>query len=94
MMEKLEEIFLLDGENMQPMPERPMRQGLFGKTLEDALQTLLEKYPEVIPGKQIVTNTEDPPRFFLLRREMPVSGWSLDHLFVDQSLCRLVTSSR
>ena len=61
-----------------------MRQGLFGKTLEDALQTLLEKHPEIIPGKQIDPGADDPPRFFLLRREMPVSGWSLDHLFVDQ----------
>jgi len=69
---------------MVPLPERPMRQGLFDKTLEDALQTLLERYPEIIPGKQIISNTEDPPRFFLLRREMPISGWSLDHLFVDQ----------
>ena len=69
---------------MVSMPERPMRQGLFGKTLEDALQTLLERHPEIIPGKQIDPGAEEPPRFFLLRREMPVSGWSLDHLFVDQ----------
>jgi len=83
-MKKSEEIFHFNGENMVSLPERPMRQGLFDKTLEDALQTLLERYPEIIPGKQIVADTEDPPRFFLLRREMPISGWSLDHLFVDQ----------
>ena len=61
-----------------------MREGLLGKTLEDALQTLFEKYPQIIPGKQIDPVSEDPPHFVLLRREMPVGGWSLDHLFVDQ----------
>jgi hypothetical protein len=45
---------------------------------------LLQKYPQVIPGKQIDPISEDPPRFALLRREMPVGGWSLDHLYVDQ----------
>lgn len=85
MSDKPEEIFHLQQDKMVPMPERPMREGLFGKTLEDALQTLLENHPEVIPGKQISPNSEDPPRFILLRREMKVSGWSLDHLFVDQN---------
>jgi hypothetical protein len=61
-----------------------MRSGLFGKTLEDALQTLLQKYPQVIPGKQIDPSSDDPARFVLLRREMPLGGWSLDHLYVDQ----------
>jgi hypothetical protein len=84
-MSRQEEIFLLNEENMEAMPERPMREGLLGTKLEDALQRLLEKHPEVIPGKQIVSPDQDPPRFFLLRREMPVSGWSLDHLFVDQN---------
>jgi len=84
MVDKSEEIFLLNDQHVTSMPERPMRLGLFGKTLEDALQTLLEKHPEVIPGKQIAPGSEEPPKFFLLRREMPVSGWSLDHLFVDQ----------
>jgi hypothetical protein len=45
---------------------------------------LLQKYPQVIPGKQIDPVSEDPPRFALLRREMPIGGWSLDHLYVDQ----------
>jgi len=84
MSNKPEEIFLLDNTNLVPMSERTMREGLFGKTLEDSFQALLEKHPEVIPGKQISPGSEDPPRFLLLRREMPVNGWSLDHLFVDQ----------
>ena len=84
MSNKPEEVFLLDNTNLVPMSERTMREGLFGKTLEDSFQTLLEIHPEVIPGKQISPGSEDPPRFLLLRREMPVNGWSLDHLFVDQ----------
>jgi len=60
------------------------RQALLGQTLEGALQTLLQDNPELIPGKQIDPSSEDPPRFVLLRREMPVASWSLDHLYVDQ----------
>ena len=77
-------VFHFDNGDLNPLPSRSMREGLLGKTLEDALQTFLEKYPDIIPGKQIDPVAEDPPRFVLLRREMPVSGWSLDHLFVDQ----------
>lgn len=77
-------VFLIEGEFLDAMPVRPMREGLFGKTLEDALQTLIEKYPEVIPGSMIEPGSVDPPRFVLLRREMPTGGWSLDHLLVDQ----------
>ncbi len=45
---------------------------------------LIERYPEVLPGKQIDPGSDDPPRFALLRREVPVAGGSLDHLLVDQ----------
>lgn len=64
-----DQVFHLSGDKLIPMPARPMREGLFGKTLEDALQTMLEKYPEVIPGKQIDPASEDPPRFGL-RKEI------------------------
>jgi len=79
-----DEIFHLKGDQLISMPSRSMREGLLGKSLEDALQTFLEKYPQIIPGKQIDPVTDDPPHFVLLRREMPVGGWSLDHLYVDQ----------
>jgi hypothetical protein len=79
-----DEVFRLNGDKLSPMPSRSMREGLWGKTLEDALQTFFEKYPQIIPGKQIDPVSEDPPHFVLLRREMPVGGWSLDHLFADQ----------
>lgn len=74
----------MNGDQLIPMPSHSMREGLLGKSLEDALQAFLEKYPQVIPGKQIDPVSDNPPRFVLLRREMPVGGWSLDHLYVDQ----------
>jgi hypothetical protein len=79
-----DEIFFLSKDEVAAMPIRPMRQGLFGTTLEDAFQKLLERYPEIVPGKQIRPGSDDPPRFVLLRREAPISSWSLDHLLVDQ----------
>ena len=58
-------------------------------TSEDILQALIARYPDLIPGDQI--NPENPPRWLLVAREMPVPGdkdetgrWSLDHLFLDQ----------
>jgi len=84
MTDRSDEIFHFNGHKLTPLPSRSMREGLLGKTLEDALQTLFEKYPQIIPGKQIDPVSDDPPHFVLLRREMPVGGWSLDHLFVDQ----------
>ncbi|MDD5451568.1 MAG: hypothetical protein PHT49_06685 [Desulfovibrionales bacterium] len=56
---------------------------------EDMLQGLLEKYPDLLPGDQIVP--ENPRRWILVAREMGIPGdesevgrWSLDHLFLDQ----------
>jgi len=79
-----DDIFFLSKDEVAAMPVRPMREGLFDTTLEDAFQKLLERYPEIVPGKQIRPGAEDPPRFVLLRREAPISSWSLDHLLVDQ----------
>jgi hypothetical protein len=53
------------------------------------LQRILEKNHNLLPGDQI--NPEDPCRWLLIKREMPVpdptsgkSRWSVDFLFVDQ----------
>lgn len=77
-------VFRIDGERLERLPARPFRLGLLGHTLEAALQRLLELHPEVVPGTQIDPGAEDPPRFALLRREMPIGAWSLDHVLVDQ----------
>lgn len=76
-----DEILLLTENQLRPLASRSMRTGLFGKTLEDALQSILQQYPQIIPGNQI--NPQDPPKFVLLRREMSLGSWSLDHLYVD-----------
>lgn len=56
---------------------------------EDLLQTLIERYPDLLAGEQM--NTESPRRWILVKRETGVPGeeggnnrWSLDHLFLDQ----------
>ena len=56
---------------------------------EDALQELLESYPELLAGDQMDTSV--PRRLFLISREVGVPGElegydrsSLDHLFIDQ----------
>jgi len=84
MSEKSGEVFIIEGGNIKPLPPRSFRGGVFGKNLEEALKNLIEKYPEVIPGRQIDPESDDPPRFALLCREMPVGEGSLDLLLVDQ----------
>jgi hypothetical protein len=56
---------------------------------EDLLQTLLEKYPDILAGEQI--NEASPRRWLFISREVGVpegedgaDRWSLDHLFLDQ----------
>lgn len=83
-MSKADEVFLISGGGIQPLASRPFKAGLFGKTLEDALQTLIEKQPNILNGRQIEPGSADPPRFVLLCRETQVGDWSLDHLLVDQ----------
>jgi hypothetical protein len=54
------------------------------------LQRLLEKNPDLLPGDQM--NPDDPRRWLLIKREMPVQDpstgrdrWSIDFFFADQS---------
>lgn len=54
------------------------------------LQRLLEKNPDLLPGDQM--NPDDPRRWLLIKREMPVQDpstgsdrWSIDFFFTDQS---------
>ena len=77
-------VFQIHNGDLTSLPERPMRQGFYGETLEAALQRLLQEHPEVIPGNQMVADDEESPCFLLLKREAPVGAWSLDHLFIDQ----------
>ena len=79
-----DEILRIDKGEMKAMSSRTFRDGFLGKTLEEGLQELIESYPGIIPGRQISSGSDDPPRFLLLCREMSVGGWSLDFLLVDQ----------
>ena len=56
---------------------------------EDLLQTLLERYPDLLAGEQI--DESSPRRWRLVSREIGVPDidrgadrWSIDHLFLDQ----------
>lgn len=56
---------------------------------EDLLQTLLEKYPDLLAGDQM--DESSPRRWLLVSREIGVPDvengadrWSIDHLFLDQ----------
>lgn len=84
MTEKFDRIFLVEKDSLTHLTARSFREGMFGKSLEEALQELIEKYPDIIPGGQIDPGSDDPPRFVLLCREMLVGGGSLDLLLVDQ----------
>ncbi|WP_442485145.1 hypothetical protein [Aeoliella sp. SH292] len=60
-----------------------------GFVSEDAFQTLLQDYPDLLAGDQI--QSDSPRRWLLVSRELGVADeldgsdrWSLDHLFIDQ----------
>lgn len=60
-----------------------------GYSLEDHLQDLVARYPDLLPGEQL--NGAEPRRWLLVAREIGVPDsqdasdrWSLDHLFLDQ----------
>lgn len=62
------------------------------------LQSALEHNFDLLPGDQI--RPEDPCRWLLIRREMPVpdpsSGqyrWNIDFLFADQTGCRRLSNA-
>ncbi len=76
-------IYLLqEDDTLQSLSEQPY-------SSEDLLQTLLEKYPDLLAGDQI--DESEPRRWLLVSREVGVPSeeggydqWSLDHLFLDQ----------
>lgn len=76
-------IFLINENNqLRPLVEQPYAN-------EDLLQSLLERYPDLLAGDQV--DPENPRRWLLVKREMEVPDdedaggrWSLDHLFLDQ----------
>ena len=77
-----ERIYILDGDNLEPMKEQ-------GFASEDYLQDLLAKHLDLLDGELV--SPGNPRRWLLIKREMGVSvaagesdRWWLDHLLVDQ----------
>ena len=52
---------------------------------EDLLQELIGEHPELLAGDQM--RPGDPLRWILIRREMPIEGWAVDLLLMDQHSC-------
>jgi hypothetical protein len=79
-----EVIFLVnDSGDLEKVPNRPYDS-------EDILQSLIEKYPELLAGDQI--NPDEPVRWIMIKREVGIPGgeqesgrWSVDHLLLDQN---------
>ena len=49
---------------------------------EALLQELIGQHPELLAGEQM--HPDDPLHWILVRREMPIKGWAIDHLLLDQ----------
>jgi len=71
-----------EGDDLVEMKEQPF-------DAEDVLQTLLARYPNLLAGDQI--DSDSPRRWLLVDREVGVPDdeytgdrWSIDHLFLDQ----------
>lgn len=84
--ERADKVFILeDGVPKESYSSFSFDEELFGDELEMALHNLIEKAQEkIIPGTQIDPSSDDPPRFIVMSREMPVENWRLDFLLVDQ----------
>ena len=77
-------VYLLRGDGSTEALER-----IHCRDEDKELQQLLEGNANLIPGDQV--NPEDPRRWLLVKREMPVpdpntgeNRWSIDFFFVDQ----------
>ena len=60
---------------VEPLTEEPF-------ATEAALQDLIAKHPELLSGEQM--RPDDPLRWILIKREMELDGWVVDHLLLDQ----------
>ena len=61
---------------LEPLTEEPFK-------CEELLQDLIGQHPELLAGEQMRPDHE-PLRWILIRREMPIEGWAVDHLLLDQ----------
>src|SRR4051794_17146325 len=69
------QLFVKSGDTLTKLAEEDL-------TEAEGLQTWLADNPELLAGEEM--DPDDPRRYLLVRREAPVAGLALDHLFVDQ----------
>lgn len=72
---------ITDDKNIEVIQEYSYRDNDVGGFGEVTMQELLTDYPELIPSEEI--NTEDPPKFLVIKREAGVTAGSIDLLLVD-----------
>lgn len=68
-------LFIQKGEDLLDLAEEEL-------TESAGIQKWLASHPKLLAGSEI--DPSDPRRFLLVRREVPVAGLFLDHLFLDQ----------
>lgn len=61
--------------SLEPLAEKRFKS-------EALLQKLIGEHPELLAGEQM--SPDDPLRWILIRREMPIEAWAVDHLLIDQ----------
>lgn len=71
-----EKIYIRDASgDLEPLTEERFE-------TEELLQELIGLHPELLAGEQM--RPENPLLWILIKREMPIDGWAVDHLLLDQ----------
>jgi hypothetical protein len=79
-----DDAFVFNGKSLNPLPIHQIQDNKLGRTYNEALNNLIENYPEIIPGNQISPNSKNPPEFCHLAKNIKIGNFRLDHLLVDQ----------
>ena len=79
-----DQVFAFHSNQLKGLPFRSYREGFLNTNLENSLQKLIELHPQILSGAQMYPGRSNPPRFFILKSEILINGWSLDLLLVDQ----------
>src|SRR2546427_12679867 len=69
------EVFFFSGNAIRPLPARSFRAGLFGTSLEEVPQRLIEIEPNIGSEHQLEPGSDHPPRLAWLKPQMDVSDW-------------------
>ncbi|MBN2725102.1 MAG: hypothetical protein JXR95_13645 [Deltaproteobacteria bacterium] len=83
-MKKDNDVFILKGGQLNPLPAKSIARGTKNKSLEDVFTELLENNPAIIPGNQVAPENDHPPKFINLGQKIRAGIWDLDFLFTDQ----------